>query len=154
MAESAKKLSLKLIAGAVVAILILCGGISYYVVTHYFMDNSKTVQREPGTFLKLGDAKDGLIVNIGSVNSGHYLKIGLVLELNPDKSTPPKEGKTLSPEEVKIQDTVLRVLRSQKPEDFEPAKQEQLKTLLRDEINSTLGRDRVYQVFITTFLLQ
>ena len=154
MAELTKTLSLKLIAGLVIGALILCSGIAYYVVTHYFMDNSKTVQREPGTFLKLGDAKDGLILNIGSVNSGRYLKIGLILELNPDKNSPPKEGKTLSPEEVKIQDTVLHVLRSQKAEDFDPSKQEHLKTLLKNEINSALGRERVYQVYITTFLLQ
>ncbi len=153
MAETKNALSMKLIIGAVVATLLVCSGIAYYVFTNYFMDNKKTVQREPGTFLKLGD-KDGLILNIGSVNSGRYLKIGLILELNPEKNAAPKEGKSLSPEEVKIQDTALHVLRSQKAEDFEPAKQEQLKILLKNEINAALGKDRVYQVYITTFLLQ
>jgi len=153
MAETKNALSMKLIIGAIVAALLVCSGIAYYVFTNYFMDNKKTVQREPGTFLKLGD-KDGLILNIGSVNSGRYLKIGLILELNPDKNAAAKEGKSLSPEEVKIQDTALHVLRSQKSEDFEPAKQEQLKTLLKNEINAALGKDRVYQVYITTFLLQ
>ncbi|MBP1763171.1 MAG: flagellar basal body-associated protein FliL [Firmicutes bacterium] len=153
MAETTKGLSIKLIIGAVIATLLVCSGIAYYVFTNYFMDNKKTVQREPGIFLKLGD-KDGLVLNIGSVNSGRYLKIGLILELSPDKNAAPKEGKSLSPEEVKIQDIVLHVLRSQKPEEFEPNKQEQLKTLLKNEINAALGKDRVYQVYITTFLLQ
>lgn len=155
MAEGERKFPLMFIAGLVVVGLLLAGGISYYIATKAVADKAgqKTV-REPGTFIKLGDPKDGLILNIGGVNSGRYLKIGLIVELKPEKNASAKEGKNLSPEEVKILDTVVYVLRSQKVEDFDPGRQESLKELLKNEINKTLGTDRVYEVYITNFVLQ
>ncbi|WP_093792037.1 flagellar basal body-associated FliL family protein [Sporomusa acidovorans] len=137
--------------------LILAGGISYLIATRVVSD--KTVEKkvslhEPGQFIKLGDAKDGLILNIGGVNSGRYLKIGVIVELKPSNNSPAKEGKMPSPEEIKILDTAVYVLRSQKIEDFDPVKQDQLKELLKNEINNTLGEDRVYDIYITNFVLQ
>ena len=59
-----------------------------------------------------------------------------------------------SPEEIKILDTVVSLLRSQKIEDFDPAKQEQLKELIKTEINKAFGEEKVYEVYITNFVLQ
>lgn len=160
MAEEAKpkKMSMMVIIVLIVAGLILAGGISYLIATRVVTDQTivekKSAQHEPGQFIKLGDAKDGLILNIGGVNSGRYLKIGVIVELKPSKNTASKEGKMPSPEEIKILDTAIYVLRSQKVEDFDPSKQEQLKELLKNEINSTLGDDRVYDIYITNFVLQ
>lgn len=157
MAEGEKKFSMMLIAGMVVVGLLLAGGISYFIATKIVSDKASdkaAAQRQPGVFMKLGDAKEGLILNIGGPSSGRYLKIGLILELKPDKNAAPKEGKALSPEEVKIQDTVVHILRSQKIEDFDPAKQEQLKELIKTEVNKALGDERVYDVYITNFVLQ
>jgi flagellar FliL protein len=75
------------------------------------------------------------------------------LEIKPDKNRE-AEGKTKSPEEIKVLDTVVYVLRSQKIEDFEPAKQERLKELIKNEVNKTMGDEYVYNVFITDFVLQ
>lgn len=155
--EKPKKMSMMVIIILIVVGLILAGGISYLIATRVVTDQTtekKSAQHEPGHFIKLGDAKDGLILNIGGVNSGRYLKIGVIVELKPGKNTPAKEGKTASPEEIKLLDTVIYVLRSQKIEDFEPAKQEQLKELLKNEINATLGEERVYDIYITNFVLQ
>jgi len=155
MSDGEKRFPMMMIVGMVVLGLVLAGGISYYIATNIVAEKSdKKVQREPGTFIKLGDAKEGLILNIGGVNTGRYLKIGIIVELKPDKKAVAKEGKLPSPEEIKILDTAIQVLRAQKIEDYEAQKHEQLKELLKNEINKTLGEDKVYQVYITNFVLQ
>jgi flagellar protein FliL len=150
---SAKKPIFIYVIVGLILVLALAGGTAYYVVTHY-MGGNKVVQREPGFLMKLGDAKEGFIVNIGTANSGRYLKIGMILELKPDKKFTGKEGKNLSPDEIKIQDVVLHVLRSQRAEDFDPQKQEKLKELIKQEVNKVLGGEAVYDVYITNLLLQ
>lgn len=155
--EKPKKMSMMVIIILIVVGLILAGGISYLIATRVVTDKTvekKTEQHEPGQFIRLGDVKDGLILNIGGVNSGRYLKIGVIVELKPNKNAAPKEGKLPSPEEIKILDTAVYVLRSQKIEDFDPTKQDQLKELLKNEINNTLGEERVYDIYITNFVLQ
>lgn len=156
--ETKKKSPIMLIVGLVVLGLILAGGISYFIATKIVSDKAaigdKPATHDPGEFVRLGDAKDGLIINIGGVNSGRYLKIGLVAEIKPNKNAPAKDGKNLSPEEIKILDTAIYTLRSQKIEDFDPAKQDHLKELLKNELNKALGEDRVYDVYITNFVLQ
>ncbi|QDR80499.1 flagellar basal body-associated FliL family protein [Sporomusa termitida] len=154
--EKPKKMSMMVIIILIVVGLILAGGISYLIATRVVADKTtdKITQREPGQFIKLGDAKEGLILNIGGVNSGRYLKIGLIVELRPDKNAASQEGKLPSPEEIRILDTAVYVLRTQKIEDFDPLKQDQLKEMLKNEINKTLGEDRVYDIYITNFVLQ
>ena len=146
-----KPLFLYIIVG-LIFVLALAGGTAYYVVTHY-MGNPKAAQREPGYLMKLGDPKEGIIVNIGAANSGRYLKIGVILELKPDKKWGEKT-KGLPPEEIKIQDAVLHVLRIQRIEEFDPSKQERLKEAIKKEVNKALGADVVYEVYITNLLLQ
>lgn len=157
--KTGKKSSIMLIAGMVVFGLLLAGGISYFIATKIVADKSAdkkaaVVQHDPGVFVKLGDPKEGLVLNIGGVNSGRYLKIGVVVEVKQNKNDPPMGGKTPTPAEVKILDTVVYVLRAQKVEDFDPLKQDQLKELLKNEINKAFGEDKVYDVYITNFVLQ
>lgn len=156
--KSEKKFPLMLVVGMVVFGLVLAGGISYFIATKIVADKAgssvQAVKHEPGQMVKLGDAKEGLVINVGGVNSGRFLKIGLILEVRPDKNAAPAEGKGASPDEIKMQDTVLQLLRSQKVEDFDPAKQEQLKELIKNEVNKVLGSDRIYDVYITNFVLQ
>ncbi|EIW18205.1 MULTISPECIES: flagellar basal body-associated FliL family protein [Pelosinus] len=159
MADGQKKFPMMLMVGMIVFGLLLAGGISYFIATKIVADKAvdkKSSQREPGVFVKLGDAKDGLLINIGGASSGRYLKIGLIVELRPDKkaTTAAATGKMPSPEEIKLADTAVYVLRSLKIEDFDPLKQEQLKELLKNEINKSFGDDRVYDVYITNFVLQ
>ena len=142
------------VAVGLVLVLALAGGTAYYVVTNYMGGGKAAVStREPGFLMKLGDPKEGFIVNLGTATSGRYLKIGVILELKPDKKMQ-AAGKTMSPEEIKIQDAVLHVLRSQRVEDFDPQKQDRLKDLIKQEVNKVLGREAVYEVYITNILLQ
>ena len=152
--KSGKKFPLLLVVGLIVVGLVLAGGVSYFIATHVMSKNASTTEqhRDPGVFVKLGDPKEGLIVNVGGVNTGRYLKIGVVLELSPDSVG--KDGKIAAPNETKILDAVLQVLRSKKAEDFDPNKQGVLKTNIKEEVNKTFGKDRVYEVYITTFVLQ
>ena len=141
------------VAVGLVLVLALAGGTAYYVVTNYMGSGKAAAPREPGVLMKLGDPKEGFIVNIGTATSGRYLKIGVILELKPDKNAKPA-GKTLSPEEIRIQDAVLHVLRSQSVADIDPQKQERLKELIKQEVNRVVGREAVMEVYITNILLQ
>lgn len=141
------------VAVGLVLVLALAGGTAYYVVTNYMGSGKAAAPREPGVLMKLGDPKEGFIVNIGTATSGRYLKIGVILELKPDKNAKPA-GKTLSPEEIRIQDAVLHVLRSQSVADYDPQKQERLKELIKQEVNRVVGREAVMEVYITNILLQ
>ncbi len=152
-APAKKPIFIYVVVGLVL-VLALAGGTAYYVVTNYMGGGkSASTSREPGFLMKLGDPKEGFIVNIGTATSGRYLKIGVILELKPDKKLQ-AAGKTMSPEEIKIQDAVLHVLRSQRVEDFDPHKQDRLKDLIKQEVNKVLGREAVYEVYITNILLQ
>ena len=142
------------VAVGLVLVLALAGGTAYYVVTNYMGVSKAAAVREPGYLMKLGDPKEGFIVNLGTATSGRYLKIGVILELKPDKKGQTQAGKTMSPEEIRIQDAVLHVLRSQRVEDYDPQKQDRLKDLIRQEVNKVMGRDAVYEVYITNILLQ
>lgn len=155
--EGGRKFPVMLIVGMIVVALIAAGGISYYIATKVMNTKSeggKQAAHEPGVFLKLGDPKDGLIVNIGGPTSGRYLKIGVVLEIKPDKKGQASGGKGASPDEIKALDAVVQLLRSQRVEDFDPARQERLKDQIKSEVNRALGEERVYEVFVTNFVLQ
>lgn len=156
MAEGEKKkTSMGLIIGLIVVGLLLASGVSYFVATKLLADNgAAAAKREPGVIMRLGDPKEGLIVNIGGVNSGRYLKVAVVLEVMPNKNAA-KDAKAVNPEEIIIQDTVIQFLRAQKIEQFAPEKQEELKENIRKAVNAALGgSDKVYNVYFTNFVLQ
>lgn len=153
--EKRKKSPIILIIALVLIGLIFAGGISYFVTTKVMTDSvGKVAKRDPGIFVKLGDAKDGIIVNVGGVKSGRFLKMGIVLEMNPANDKNFKDGKIIPATETKVLDTVLQILRSQKVEEFDPTKQDSLKSLIKDQVNQTIGDGSVYEVYITTFVLQ
>lgn len=151
--EEKKKFPLLLVVGLLVVGLILAGGVSYFIASKVMHDSpGKTSERVPGVFVKLGDPKEGIIVNVGGVKSGRFLKIGMVLEVGAGESL--KEGKIVPIAETKILDAVTQLLRAQKIEDFDPSKQENLKTLIKDEVNKAVGEHTVQEVYITNFVLQ
>ena len=158
-----KKSSIIIIAVLVVVGLILAGVISFFVTTKLMSnsggnggDGGKVVQsHDPGVFIKLGDEKEGIIVNVGGVKGGHFLKVGLVLELNPgQKEIVSKDGKINKMAETKILDTTLRLLRSEKIDNFDASKQDTLKKKIKEELNTVLGGVAVYDVYITSIVLQ
>ncbi len=156
--EPKKKSPMVMIAVLVLVGLVLAGGISYFVTTKLMSgnmsDSSESPHHDPGVFVKLGDAKEGIIVNVGGVKGGRFLKVGIVMEMNPGKKDNIKDGKLNPLAETKILDTTLQILRSEQMEDFEASKQDALKAKLKDEVNRVLGQGSVYDVYITSFVLQ
>lgn len=155
---SGKTKIIMIIVGVLLA-LAAAGGISYYVVTQYLHSANNPVDPEknhdPGVFVKLGKGDEGLMVNVGGIKGGHFLKIGIVLELNPGKQdNVTKDHKVQPIAETKILDTVLHILRSEKLESFDATKQDDLKEKIRSELNKALGGGSVYSVYITSFILQ
>ncbi len=159
--EPKKKSPIILIVVLVLVGLVLAGGISFFVTTKMMadtaMDNGGGESRhhDPGVFVKLGDAKEGILVNVGGPRAGKYLKTGIVLEMNPGKQdNVTEDGKLQTMAETKILDTVMQILRASKIEEFDADKQDELKKKIKDELNAELGSGSVYDVYITSFLLQ
>lgn len=154
--EEKKKFPILMVIILVVVGLILAGGMSYFIATKVMTERAggAVEVNEPGVFVKLGDPKDGIIVNVGGVKSGRFLKVGIVLNMNPANEENISGGKIVPEAETKILDAVLRVLRSEKVEAYAPEKQEELKTLIKDEVNKVIGENSVYEVYITNFVLQ
>ena len=154
---------LMMIVVVIVAVLVAvaaAGGISYYIfsqaesTSHSDDGGGSKSNHDPGVFYKLGDPKEGILVNVGGGRSGKFLKAGIVLELNPGKSDNVVDGKVGSVAETKILDTTMQFLRAAPLEDFDASKQDVLKKQLKDALNDRLGQGSVYDVYITSFLLQ
>ena len=154
-----------LIAVLVIVGLALAAGISLFVVTKVMGDipggNSEEGDYEPryhdaGVFVKIGDPKEGILVNVGGPRSGKFLKASIIVEFNPGKkSVINEETKALQPDaEVKVNDVATQFLRSTALEDFDAEKQDEFKKQLKDALNAALGGGSVYDIYITSFLLQ
>lgn len=155
--EKKKKSPIFLVIILVLVGLVLAGGISFFITTKMMADtasDSVSEHHDPGVFIKLGDAKEGIMVNVGGQKAGKFLKAGIVLEMNPGKKDNIEEGKLQPMAETKILDTTMQILRSAKLDEFDATKQDDLKKKIKDELNTKLGAGSVYDVYITSFLLQ
>lgn len=162
-AEEKPKKKLPVMAIAIVVLVLvgiaLAGGIAYFVASK-LVTSSKNDEggparyHDPGVFVKLGDPKEGILVNVGGVKAGHFLKIGIMIEMNPGKKDVITEGKLNPVAETKLMDTVLHILRSEPLDGYDASKQDALKEKIKTEINHELGEGTVYGVYITSFVLQ
>ena len=145
--------------------LLLAAGISLFVVKTVMGDVSGGGSEEEsvgpryhdaGIFIKLGDPKEGILVNVGGPRSGKFLKASIIAEFNPGKkSVINDETHSLYPDaEVKVNDVATQFLRATSLEDFDATKQDEFKKQLKDALNMALGAGSVYDVYITSFLLQ
>ena len=163
-ATQSKRKQIILIIVLVIIGLALAAGISLFVVTKFMgeipggnaEDGGEPRYHDSGVFIKLGDPKEGVLVNVGGPRSGKYLKASIIVEFNPArKSVINDETHALQPDaEVKVNDAVTQFLRATKLEDFDADKQDEFKKQLKDALNATLGGGSVYDVYVTSFLLQ
>ncbi|MDQ0203772.1 flagellar basal body-associated FliL family protein [Pectinatus haikarae] len=154
---SKKKKSMLLVIVLVLVGLALAGGISYFVTTKIVSTSnvSAPIKKEPGVFVKIGDPKDGtIIVNVGGVKSGRYLKVGVVLEMNPADEVNFKEHKITDAAQSKVLDAVMSTFRKQGIEQLEASNEDKLKEAIKNEVNAAIGDGSVYNVYITSFVLQ
>ncbi|MCI6100796.1 MAG: flagellar basal body-associated FliL family protein [Selenomonas sp.] len=157
--EKKKKSPIILVVVLVLIGLLLAGGISFFITTKMMADtatdSSASEHHDTGKFVKLGDAKEGIMVNVGGVKAGKFLKAGIVLEMNPGKKDNITDDGKLQPmAETKVLDTTMQILRSAKLDEFDATKQDDLKKKIKDELNDKLGQGSVYDVYFTSFLLQ
>ena len=160
--EPKKKSPIILIVVLVIVGLALAAGISIFVTTKIMADATNNEDggepryHDAGVFIKLGDPKEGVLVNVGGPRAGKYLKAGIVLEMNPGKKSVINEDtKALQPDaQVKIDDITTQFLRAVKLEDLDAGNQDELKKQLKDALNAELGSGAVYDIYITSFLLQ
>ena len=155
--EKKKRSPIIMIAALVLVGLVLAGGISYFVTTKLMTNTStsgESKHHDPGVFIKLGDAKEGIIVNVGGIKASRFLKVGIVMELNPGKKDNITDKKLNPLAETKIHDTTLQILRTVKIDELDAAKQDELKQKIKVDVNKALGEGSVYDVYITSFVLQ
>jgi flagellar FliL protein len=157
--EKKKKSPIILVVVLVLIGLLLAGGISFFITTKMMADTATesgaSEHHDTGKFVKLGDAKEGIMVNVGGVKAGKFLKAGIVLEMNPGKKDNITDDGKLQPmAETKVLDTTMQILRSAKLDEFDATKQDDLKKKIKDELNDKLGQGSVYDVYFTSFLLQ
>ena len=163
-AEQPKKKSpIILIVVLVIVGLVLAVGISTFVMKQMMeganeeeFDENESRHHDAGVFLKLGDPKEGILVNVGGPRAGKYLKAGIVLEMNPGKkSVINEETKSFNPDaEIKVMDITTQFLRALPIEEYDAQKQADLKKQLKEALNAELGNGAVYDIYITSFLLQ
>ena len=158
VAEPKKKTPNIMIAALVMVGLALAGGISYFVTTKLMTNTAasggEAKHHDPGVFVKLGDAKEGIIVNVGGIKASRFLKVGIVMEMNPGKKDNLTDNKLNPLAETKILDTTLQILRTVKIDELDAAKQDELKQKIKADVNKVLGEGSVYDVYITSFVLQ
>ena len=163
-ASQSKKKTIILIVVLVIVGLALAAGISLFVVTKVMGDipsggseeSGEVRYHDSGVFVKIGDPKEGILVNVGGPRSGKYLKASIIVEFNPGKKAViNEETHSLQPDaEVKVNDVATQFLRATSMEDFDADKQDEFKKQLKDALNAALGGGSVYDVYITSFLLQ
>lgn len=158
-AGKGKKFPIIIVVVLILFGLILAGGISFFITTQVMSNGSNVAggevkNHDPGVFVKLGDPKEGMIVNVGGIKASRFLKVGIVMELNPEKEDVVKEGKLVPMAETKIMDSTLQILRTVKIEELDANKQDDLKAKIKSEVNKALGEGSVYDVYITSFMLQ
>ena len=157
-AEGGKKFPIIIIVVLILVGLVLAGGISYFVTTQFMSTGNPAAvenkNHEPGVFVKLGDAKEGIIVNVGGIKSSRFLKVGITVELNPENENNVADGKLVPAAETKIMDTTLQIIRTVKIEELDAARQDDLKSKIKADLNKALGEGSVYDVYITSFMLQ
>ena len=155
--EKKKRSPIIMIAALVLVGLVLAGGISYFVTTKLMTNTStsgESKHHDPGVFIKLGDAKEGITVNVGGIKASRFLKVGIVMEMNPGKKDNITDNKLNPLAETKILDTTLQILRTVKIDELDAAKQDELKQKIKVDVNKALGEGSVYDVYITSFVLQ
>ncbi|MDD3114685.1 MAG: flagellar basal body-associated FliL family protein [Anaerovibrio sp.] len=157
-AEGGKKFPIIIVVVLILVGLVLAGGISYFVTTQFMSTGTQQAaenrNHDPGVFVKLGDPKEGIIANVGGIKASRFLKVGITVELNPDREENVLDGKLQPAAETKIMDTTLQNIRTVKVEELDASRQDDLKAKLKAELNKALGEGSVYDVYITSFLLQ
>lgn len=153
--EGKSKVKLSMIILLVVLGIVLAGAVSFFVAVKFSEDKSSgavTDYRAPGAYVKIGDPRDGVVVNVGGV-TGRYLKIVMTLEVLPTNDSGGEVAITPQ-DEIKINDSVIKFLRSQEIDSFSPENQGELKDSVKKTVNETLGASRVVDVFITNLVVQ
>lgn len=100
-------------------------------------------------FIKLGDEKEGLLVNVGK--TGKFAKVGIVLEVNTSNKKIFTEDRKFEPTAEKAaMDITMQILRNS---NLDASAQKEIKNKIKYALNKKFGEDTVYDVYITSCVM-
>lgn len=149
VAEKDRKSKAKIVIIALLAIIVI--GIS---ITAFFLISDKSFSDVKGFFESKDEYTillDEFVTNLQTEErSNNYLKIQVALMYKDKKNTSIIESNT-----SKIRDIVLNDLREKTPEQIlEVDKTPELKTILLEKLNDSLGNDIIEEVYFTNLIVQ
>ena len=97
---------------------------------------------------------DSLAARVLADGQGKAQLTSAAMEMNPGKKDNLTDNKLNPLAETKILDTTLQILRTVKIDELDAAKQDELKQKIKADVNKVLGEGSVYDVYITSFVLQ
>ena len=103
-----------------------------------------------GVFMQLGNEDKGLEIFI---DDDKLLKTKVFLELNPNKTDVIADGKVITSVATKMEDIIIHIFKTSNIDEFDVIRQDEFKKKIKNEINYQLGAGTVYNVYITSFLI-
>jgi len=148
MAEEKSKNPIMLIAVISVVVVLLAGGVSYFIVTN--MLHSKTraeTKKEMGPLYTL---KDDIIANLADEGEDHFVKTKVALELSDKKLLKVMDERT-----PQIRDAIITILRSKQTSDLQKKDSlTKIKAEIIKDCNDVLVDGKVVNVYFTDFVVQ
>jgi len=147
-AETKSKKPMLIMVLVVVAVIVFTCTLAFGKKIMAKDKNKKAVVAEKGTIIPL----DEFLVNLNDPGSDHFLKVSLALEFTKKSG---KTAETIKEEAPRLRDAVLGVLTAESRDDVTKAGgHENLKKLIKDNVNKALGDDEVLNVYYTNFVTQ
>src|ERR1700712_137660 len=152
-AEPAAKSKLPLILGIVVGVLVLAGGGggAWFYMQQHKSSEPKVVEKKAPVFVNL----EPFTVNLLPESGDHYLQVGLVYQVNDDKTV--EEMKTYMPV---IRNRILLLLSGKRPSDLAQVDGKQklvteLVGVARESMPGEASPDRgINGAFLSSFVIQ
>lgn len=148
MAEEKAKSPVVLIAVISVLVVLLAGGVSYFIVTN--MLPAKAGMEQKKEIGPLYAFKDEILANLADEGEDHFVKTKITLELSNKKVEKEMDKRT-----PQIRDTIITILRSKKTSDLQQKDSlSKIKNDIMKKCNDELIDGRVVNVYFTDFVMQ
>lgn len=137
-----------IIAGLIIFLIAM--GASYFLMKSLMaplLPKEESEQKEvlTGNLVEVGE----FTTNIGDITGNRFVKVEVFVEV-----TGKKEQEKIQEFMPVIKDSILNILSSKTVADLDVRNRENLKTEIKNELNSKLGNNTIKSVYFTSFIMQ